>query len=314
VENHPLMVLADRRGGLPIPVPSQDPASLATIAPSKSLDLSPPAAEPSLSSTISFGKASPGSDLPAASNPIADGTPSTTKPETTSETPSKPEADSNAPITVIKAPPGAALAVEALSNFLKAPNWRERLKWCQKPESIRSKVERYYTAHPDGPVEVSRITFINQYPSSNGHLAYSMYELIGAGASHPLLLFVDQLSKADARVDWDAFVEFKDDSLLKFLEQSESPTSRFRVILRRVHSYDKDVPGLATKEAYEVLQPGAPFSGTVFAEKGSDLSRQLAGKLVWNMDIPVIAELAWHHKSQFKWVEITSPVTYGWRS
>jgi len=211
-------------------------------------------------------------------------------------------------------PVEAEPALAALNSFLNAANWRERLKWSQKPEAARSAMEKYYQGSTGGPIKAGRIDFLKRYPAAKGAPAYCMFEVTGGDIKHPVLALVEQISKNEARVDWEAFMEFKDEALEKFLQTKDAPASRFRVMIRRQHSYDKDVPDLLLKDCFELFQPRKDFTARVFCPKGGATQRQLSTQLPWDMEMAVIVELAWRKKGRYQWVEIASVPNYGWKS
>lgn len=111
-------------------------------------------------------------------------------------------------------------------------------------------------------------------------------------------------------------MEFRHDYLLKFLENPSAPNQQFRVMLRRKHYFDKDVPNIDRKECFQITQPymESRYEGNVFVNKDSQLSKTLASQLGWGLDMPVIVELTWKSNSNHKWVEIVSIPHYGWRN
>jgi hypothetical protein len=135
----------------------------------------------------------------------------------------------------------------------------------------------------------------------------------GGSLAHPVLTLVEEDPKQGIRVDWEAFVEFKDDLLLKFLEKKGAPAQKFRGLLRRKHYFDKDVPDIASKDSFELAQPNANFEGHVFVARNSPLGKQLGNQLPWGQDMPVIVELVWKSDSKSWWVQIDSIISYGWR-
>lgn len=257
----------------PVPPPVEGPASSGTAAPS--------------------GMASSSQAPPAIQDPT--GTPAVNPPR------------------IGRVPQEAQAALKALQGFLDANTWKERIAFVQKPESVRAAMEKYAAKAGDGPVHVDSISFVERYPSKNNVPPYSMFEVSGGALSNPVLVLIEESPKAGTRVDWEAFVEFKDNLLLKFLEDKASPAHSFRVLVRRKHYFDKDVPDVGQKDCFELEQPNAEFEGQVFAPKGSTVGRQLANQLAWGQDMPVIAELAWKSDGKNQWVEITSIVSYGWR-
>jgi hypothetical protein len=232
--------------------------------------------------------------------------------------PSAPPAATTAAVTptpkrIGKVPAEAKPALEALEKFLAAPNWKERLSYVQKPEVVGASMEQHAAASGDGPIRVGAIDFLERYPSKAGVPPYCMFEVSGGELEHPVLTLVEQSSKEGSRVDWQAFIEFKDDLLLKFLEKKGSPPQKFRGLLRRKHYFDKDVPDISSKDAFELEQPNAHFEGHVFVPRGSALGKQLANQLPWGQDMPVIAELVWKSDSKAWWVQIENIISYGWR-
>ena len=211
-------------------------------------------------------------------------------------------------------PPEAASALKAVKAFLAATTWKERLQWSQKPETIKAAMEKHYRTFPDGPVNVTHVDFIQRFPSKGDTPPYCMFEVRGPSMTHPVLMLVDQPLKKDARVDWETFIEFKDDLLFKFLKKSSTTPGRFRVMMRRAHVFDKDLPDRENKAGFEVFTPNSDFKGSVYVRKGSDTSRQLDIKLPWNNDVPVIVELIWRGQGEQTWVELQSVVSYGWRA
>ncbi len=204
-------------------------------------------------------------------------------------------------------------ALAALKSFLAAPTWEKRLPWVQKPDTVKAAMERHYQKYPDGPVNVGRIEFIERYRARGGVPPYSMFEVEGGDLKHAIIVLVEEKSKTDLRVDWEAFAEFKDQLLWDFLNKPASAPGKFRVMIRRSHSFDKDVPDLARKEAFVLSQPGANTTANVFAIKGTAAARLLAQQLAWGDSIAATVQLAWHGEGDRHWVELKTIPAIGWR-
>lgn len=212
-----------------------------------------------------------------------------------------------------RVPADARSALEGLLKFLDAPTWKDRTAHVQKQEAVASAMEKHAAAHGDGPIVVGQVDFVERYPGKGAVPPYCMFELGGGPLTHPVLVLVEQPARGGARVDWEAFIEFKDDLLLRFLEKKGAPPQKFRVLLRRKHYFDKDVPDIAGKDSFQLDQPNSHFEGHVFVPRSSALGRQLANQLAWGQDMPVIAELVWKSDAKSWWVEIAGIVSYGWR-
>ncbi len=204
-------------------------------------------------------------------------------------------------------------ALEALKCFLAAPAWQYRLHWVQKPDLVKAAMEKHYRKYPDGPVEVARIDFIERYPAKGNTPPYCMFEVSGGELKQKILVLVEEKNKSSQLVDWEAFIEFKDQLLSEFLIKPGSPPGKFRVMLRRKHYFDKDVPDIGRKDTFELSQPGADTTVNVFAVKGGNAAKALSQQLAWGDGIAVTVQLAWHVEGERGWVEVKAVPAFGWR-
>jgi hypothetical protein len=309
---------------VPLPEPAPDPGPNPDVpapAPSKPVEPSMPPIPPMPSATESLlakteitlpplppplppGAAIPGApDKPAAPEPSP---PATANAVTDVPSPAAKIVESN--ITAAARP-----ALAALKNFLAAKTWEERLAWVQKPDTVKAAMEKHYATHPDGPVNVARIDLIERYPARSGNPPYAMFEVRGGDLKHSILVLVEEKSKTNIRVDWEAFVEFKDQLLWEFLIKPGSPPGKFRVMIRRQHYFDKDVPELDRKDAFLLSQPGADTTANAFAVKGAAAARSLSHQLGWGDSIAVMVQLVWHGEGDHGWVELKAVPAFGWR-
>lgn len=222
-----------------------------------------------------------------------------------------PKAVAIPPVTLNPVPAEAQSALEALQKFLEAPTWNERAAYVQKPEMVKPLMEKYASKSGDGPIIVGSINFASRFTNDKG--AHCTFEVSGGSLPHPVMAVVEQPSNATARVDWETFVEFKDDLLLKFLESNGAPNQKFRVTMQRIHYFDKDVPEQDNKDSFGIRQPNSLFEGHIFLDKESALATQLATQLPWGKDLLIIAELTWKTNGKNHWVELQAIPSYGWR-
>lgn len=300
---HPLpLPTFDPPPGMTDPLPTPQLGTLPPLAPDTATALSSTA----LSSTAPPpAPAAPTVPPPAAASP----TPLTPPPAaTTGLTPP------TSPPRINKVPADAKPALDTLQKFLAAPDWQARAAFVQKPAAVKPTMEKHAAKFGDGAVYPTVIDFVERYVGKDGAPPYCMFEVSGGTLPHPVLVLVEQPPKGEPVVDWEAFVEFKDDLLLKFLETEGAPAQTFRVLMRRKHYFDKDVPEIASKDAFQLQQPNAAFDGHVFIPKSNPLSKQLANQLGWSQDMPVVVELAWKTNGKHHWVEISKIVSYGWRT
>lgn len=215
------------------------------------------------------------------------------------------------PLRLNPVPAQAQSALDALKLFLEAPTWSERVTHVQKPDAVRPLMEQYASKTGDGPIIAGAVSFIERFVNDKG--AHCTFEVSGGTLPHAVIAIVDQPSSGPARVDWEAFVEFKDDLLLKFLESNGIPNQKFRVTMQRIHYFDNDVPEQDSKDSFGIRQPNAPFEGHIFVDKKSPLGAQLATQLPWGKDLLIIAELTWKTNGKNHWVELQEITSYGWR-
>jgi hypothetical protein len=204
-------------------------------------------------------------------------------------------------------------AQQALKKFLAAPTWKERQKWSQRPNSIGVSMEKYYRSHPDGPVDVARVEFIERYPKSPDHPPYSMFEISGGSLKQTMLVLVEEPPGKQPRVDWETFVEFKDRLLWQFLIKPSTSPEKFRVQVRRKHAFDKTIPDIESKDSFELTLPGSDAASLVYASRDSAAAKVLTQQLAWGAMLPLIVELQWRNEGIKRWVEIKSIVAFGWR-
>ena len=117
------------------------------------------------------------------------------------------------------------------------------------------------------------------------------------------------------KVDWLAFVEFRDNLLYKFLSAYQDEPARFHVGIRRTHYFESDVPDLDGKDCFEIQPPLPTYVGFVFVPKTSPLAADLAGRISWETSKAyVIVELRWRKLGDQKWVELTGVPQLNWYS
>lgn len=214
-------------------------------------------------------------------------------------------------------PPECEGAAEALKKFLDANNWRERLAFMQLPGGMERKVQQYYTANPDGPVEVDEIEYYhhNENPQV-GKGMHVVFVLRSRAWQFPMgVPVMVEVHNNEARVDWLTFVEFKDDLLNRFLTTYMEGPVRFHVGIRRTHYFEDDVPDKEGKNAFEVAPPMGNCRGYVFVPKDTPLARSLASTLSWDKDLSLgVVELQWRREGGSKWIEMTALPQLNWYS
>lgn len=215
----------------------------------------------------------------------------------------------------IEAPPEAMPAAEALRKFLNASNIEERMRYTLAPDAMRKFMDRYYSVHPDGPINVDTIGYVRLDPKPQiGGGAHAVFGLESRAWQFPVPVMLEE-GKDGFRVDWLSFVEFKDRLLERFFKEYSEGPARFHVGITRTHYFDDTVPNADNKDAFRVSSaPPNPFLATVFVDKDSAVGLDLKDKIPWGAQVWAIAELEWLRLGSQKWVELAAVPQLNWYS
>lgn len=124
----------------------------------------------------------------------------------------------------------AAAAEAALRAFLEAPDWASRSAYVLYPEKVRSAMEAYSREVPDDPTPFTAIAVKQtQIDEKSGHTLFIFFvstETFPTGI--PVAV---QETPGGWLVDWQAFVEFRDQLFQKFVDGPADRTGRFHLIV-----------------------------------------------------------------------------------
>ena len=322
----------------PLPAPPSSPPAEKNVAdgatpPTHKVNAPPPSFNPS--EVVS--KAQPATPPEAAipqQTPPPSGTSSSTQPEAPSvallEVPVKasaaaapspaqsPMSRSTPPTHAIEesdVPPEARQAVEALKKFLAAKNLDERLQHTLGADHMKALMTRYYTRASDGPVTVDRIQFVRIDPNPElGSGKHCILSIENKTWEFPVPVMLEE--RPDGfKVDWLAFVEFKDRLLERFFQNYQEGRARFHVGILRTHYFDDGVPGLESKDAFRIMPaPPNSFQATAFLEKNSALAQELRTRIPWETHVWAVVELEWKKSGSQQWVELGAVPQMHWYS
>ncbi|MDZ4405329.1 hypothetical protein [Prosthecobacter sp.] len=246
------------------------------------------------------------------------------------EVPSKPalNAESHAPMTAPPssglqthvmaeddAPPEAKPAVEALKKFLASSSLAERLQHTLGAEHMKPLMERYYTRSADGPIIVDRIQFVRMDPNPElGSGKHCIFSLENKTWEFPVPVMLEEQPDG-FKVDWLAFVEFKDRLLEKFFQAYQEGPARFHVGIIRHHYFEDGVPNVDRKDAFRVgPAPPNSYQASVFLDKDSALAQELRIRLPWETHVWAVVELEWKKLGSQQWVELSAVPQMHWYS
>ena len=216
---------------------------------------------------------------------------------------------------VVQVTPEAKRAADALQAFFAAGNLSERMPLTLGAANMKSLMERYYAKKDSGPIEVSEIKLLRHDPSpGTGGGAHCVFTVASKLWEYPIPVMLQEEAGA-YKVDWLAFVEFRDNLLFEFLSDFQEMPARFHVGIRRTHYFEDDVPDLDGKDCFEIQPPLPSYVGYVFLPKESPLAADLASRISWEtLTAYVIVELRWKRLGPMKWVELTAVPQLNWYS
>lgn len=233
-------------------------------------------------------------------------TPAATVPETSTQAHETAEDD---------APPEARPAVDALKKFLASSSLPERLQHTLGAELMKPLMERYYSRLADGPVVVDRIQFVRMDPNPElGSGRHCIFSLENKAWEFPVPVMLEEQSDG-FKVDWLAFVEFKDRLLEKFFQTYQEGPARFHVGIIRHHYFEDGVPNVDRKDAFRVMPaPPNSYQASVFLDKDSALAQELRARLPWETHVWAVVELEWKKLGSQQWVELSAVPQMHWYS
>ncbi len=266
----------------------------------------PPSAEP--------GKVEPTEEIKKATPAEPEmGAPS---PSPLVEVPSAGEASKLNPLTPeMSIPDEAKPASAALLEFLTADTLETKRKYILGAEDpqIDALIKRYYGQSDAKPIAVTSIVLRRHDPSPEvGGGAQSVFEVASPEWTYPIPVMVQE-TKQGFKLDWIAFVEFKDNWLHKFVQAFRENPGRFHVRIKRGHYFESDVPDIENKDCFILEPPQGDFEVSVFVPKNNALSAQLSRDLSWGTrHAYVLAEIQWRDDGAHQWIELTDVPQLNW--
>lgn len=224
----------------------------------------------------------------------------------------RPSADLN---TATDTPDEAKPAAQALIEFLASDSVEAKRKFIlgAGDPQVNSHIERYYGQTSPAAIPVTSIGFIRHDPNPEvGGGMQSVFMVASPEWKYPIPVMVQE-TKAGFKLDWIAFIEFKDNWLLKFVQGYHETPGRFHVSIKRSHYFDRDVPDLEEKDCFLIQPPQEDFEVAVFVPKKSPLAEMLRRELGWSTQYAyILAEIQWRQQGDNQWVELTAVPQLNW--
>ena len=206
-------------------------------------------------------------------------------------------------------------AVKAIKQFLAATTVEERLRFTLSADTLKPQMERYYQQTSEGPVTVDRIEFVRQDLNPVGSAGrHCILSLESKAWEFAVPVMLEEQSDG-FKVDWPAFVEFKDRLLEKFFKTYQEEPMRFHVGIQRVHYFGDEVSDASRKDCFHVSPPPPnSFQGDVFLEKDAELAKELRTNMPWETHIWAVVELEWKKQGSQQWVELKAVPQMNWHA
>jgi hypothetical protein len=294
------------------PADNANPSAPALIAPQVPND---PDAGPMVPEIIKPAVPALPGDLPSPPPP------KTSLMEVPSDSPSTPDGVGSLPrpttdlSVVTDIPEAAKPAASALLEFLSSDTIEAKRKFIlgASDPQVNAHIERYYGQTSPAATPITSVGFIRHDPNPEvGGGMQSVFMVASPDWKFPIPVMVQE-TKAGFKLDWIAFIEFKDNWLLKFVQGYHDTPGRFHVSIKRSHYFDRDVPDLENKDCFLIQPPQEDFEVAVFAPKNTPLAEMLRRELTWSAQYAyVLAEIQWRQDGTNQWVELTDVPQLNW--
>lgn len=228
-------------------------------------------------------------------------------PPATEQSATPPPAVEEPPLKVIPAPEAA------LKAFLAAPDWKSRALHVLHPEETAPKMEAYHTTVPDGPTAYTSLRADASHGDGEKNAQLLSYLIVTD--TLPDGFPVALVDTPDGwKVDWEAFVEFRDDHFGRFAAGQGGESGAFHVLVRNTHYFGAAFPGSDQLTAFRLDPPLPDRNHYAFVPTGSDLHKTLAGVTEWGRPFaPVLQLVRKQHGDRKFHLEIESILAPNWR-
>lgn len=209
-----------------------------------------------------------------------------------------------------------------LDRYLMAARWEQLVPWSLNGESLQSEMSAYYQQSPYQPEKVHEITFQHKQKLPDSDYQFYLFKVITEANKGSFPMTVEETPDG-FRTDWQAYVQFKDAHLQRFLDNPEigpngkGETKTFNVILRRAHDFTNNVPDKENKWCYKIDAPVDDLQGGFcHIPKYSKYGQELDAELKWLLLYFPIVDLRWETDPDHPdkpYVRLLQIRQYNWR-
>lgn len=236
---------------------------------------------------------------PPADQPIVEPLPKS--PDLKPQPPAKPEIHQT-----------SVAAEAALKAFLDAPDWMTRSTYVLHSGRVRSIMETYSHRIPDGPTKFTDIKRQDAFLDQKTGTSYYVFYVFTDKHPHGIPTVVAE-TKSGWLVDWEAFVEFRDDQFKAFAEGPTGQSGRFHLLVSLPPS-----PRAANTEneyfsSFLIGPPGTDAARIAYVRKNTEAFAKLSDPLKENEVFAPVVELAKRATPDGKtFLEVTSVIAPRW--
>jgi|GEM_PF-5527342 len=215
------------------------------------------------------------------------------------ETPAPPSGMSEAERQIREAVPLSGYLEKpgtAMVRFFAATTWQERLKYSLAPDKVKPLMVDHYREHADGPlipedVELIRVEAVEEDPNRK----YFAFNIFMPDVEAGIPLSVEETVNG-CLVEWCSFIEGKDQLLTKFYAGHRKEPGTFRVLVRRGHYFDGDVPDQDRKEYFIARPPDGTGPFPLWADRDSTAYTRYFStgeRARWDVSSMMVLTLQW---------------------
>lgn len=197
----------------------------------------------------------------------------------------------------------------SLEKFLSAETISDKARYILNAERLLPKIIEYHENHP-----AFEESLIDQ-KATNQNLD-SQFRIFYVTTKKQKISFPVFLENTDRgwKVNWEAFIQYNDNSLGNFLQEFQQKGKNFYVKLERSHYFGSKIPELGSKICFKI-DPIVSGQAYVFSERKSDMAEYADTELQWEEVYYPIVRLEWDNGNPTKpFVKIVEIVQKNWLS
>lgn len=210
-------------------------------------------------------------------------------------------------VNVIAAPEAA------LKAFLSAPDWQSRAKHVLHAERVAEKMKAYHADTTDEPTTALslKVDASHEAPEKGARFFTYLVSTESLPAGFPVVI----VETPDGwKVDWESFVEFRDDHFRRFAAGEGRDTGAFHLVVRNTHYFGEAFTGSDKLTPFRVDPPMTERNQYAFVPTGSELHKLLAASTEWGRPCTPVLQIARiaHGEGKFH-LEIKAILAPNWR-